>query len=143
MRRQSPLNPLNQDSVTTFFLLDWLITVTIVDDRTRPTSCEFMYGTSHAGSAAVPSLDQTGSSSATRRDETAYPAGWLFDRFAQHIGAAQNLIGNDQQITPRPFHERSAAKSRTRSCIIMTVASPGFSCSAKATAGDHADHDQD
>src|SRR5205823_1048963 len=24
-----------------------------------------------------------------RRDETAYPAGWLFDRLAQHFGAGQ------------------------------------------------------
>jgi hypothetical protein len=30
--------PLNQDSGTTLFLLDWLVTVTLVDDRTRPTS---------------------------------------------------------------------------------------------------------
>ena len=26
-----------------------------------------------------------------RREETAYPAGWLYDRLAQHFGAAQIL----------------------------------------------------
>jgi hypothetical protein len=37
--------PLNQDTVTMFGLLDWLVTVTIVADRTRPPACEFMYVT--------------------------------------------------------------------------------------------------
>ena len=45
---------------------------------------------------------------------------------------AMAVIGHDQHVAPRAAsHDMPAAASRTRPCKISTVASPGFSCSAR------------
>jgi hypothetical protein len=44
-----------------------------------------------------------------RREETAYPAGWLFDRLADHFGRGQVFKDVDSRVQPPvPFRIRVA-----------------------------------